>query len=117
MLALLLRKGAAVNARHGSGATALILGACLSDCLLFSLIDLNGLAASQEGHLECANILIESKADINLQANNGMTALYGACQAGHVDVVRLLIKNGCIVDHALPSGATALVIAAQRGHV
>ena len=78
-VAALLEKAADVNYRApDSGSTPLMM-------------------ASTYGFEDIARMLIEKGADVNLQANNGATALTGACRR-HPDIARLLLANGAKVD-------------------
>ena len=49
--------------------------------------------AANAGHLTVAQLLIEFKADVNVEDYDGDTALMHAARAGHLEVVRLLIEN------------------------
>lgn len=78
-VAALLEKGADVNYRApDSGSTPLMM-------------------ACTYGFEDIARMLIEKDADVNLQANNGATALIGACHR-HPNIARLLLANGANVD-------------------
>ncbi|MGH0133736.1 UNVERIFIED_CONTAM: hypothetical protein FKN15_025418 [Acipenser sinensis] len=78
------------------------------------------MVASYCGQCDCIRELIMQGADINLQREDGGTALSAACQYGHSKVVETLLKNGSNVHdqlHAsLQTGATALFFAAQQGN-
>ena len=80
-VAALLEKGVDVNCRApDSGSTPLMM-------------------ACAYGFADIAQLLIEKGADVNLQANNGATALIGACRR-HPEIARLLLANGAKVDVA-----------------
>ena len=75
--------------------------------------------ACQYGNIRIATLLLQARANINQQNNNGGTALMYACdsETPHNDLVRLLIQSGAdisIKDSELQQ--TALIVAAQRGH-
>ena len=92
------RKGAGVNTRGTDyGETALI-------------------AASQEGHIDVVQALLDKGADVNVKANNGTTALIAAAQEGHIEVVRALLDKGADVYAKNNGGVPALIIAALMGH-
>ena len=64
----------------------------------------------------CLQILIQNGANLNLQANNGMTALAIAASAGSTNCVDTLISAGADVNLASMEGVTALVLATSNGH-
>jgi ankyrin repeat protein len=51
-------------------------------------------AASADGHLEIARLLLEHRADVNARAINRETPLHVASRMGHVGIVRLLLEYG-----------------------
>ncbi|XP_062385508.1 ankyrin repeat and SOCS box protein 4 isoform X1 [Sardina pilchardus] len=57
--------------------------------------------------LECAHVLLESGAAINLMPN-GKTPLHVACAASHVDCVALLLEYGARINRLSHSGHTVL---------
>ena len=66
--------------------------------------------ASRKGHLEIVKLLIANKiTDINIQNNNGVTALMFASQKGHLEIVKLLIEKGANVNAQSKSGWTTLM--------
>ena len=46
------------------------------------------------GHCEVAKLLLEKSAQIDLQKNDGGSALMSASIEGHSEVVKLLLENG-----------------------
>lgn len=60
-------------------------------------------------------LLLNASADVDLQAQNGCTALHNAAANGHDSSVELLICQGCDVDVQNSGGATALHVAATKG--
>ena len=71
------------------------------------------------GNIRIATLLLQARANINQQNNNGHTALILACysETPHNDLVRLLIQSGA--DISIKSSElqnTALMYAAERGH-
>lgn len=78
-------------------------------------------AASQRGHLNVVNRLLEIGADVNAPPSErlGLTALQAAALGGHLTVVERLLEAGAEVD-AAPApkeGLTALQAAASVGHL
>ena len=72
--------------------------------------------ASQNGHYQCVDLLLQSKANLDIQTNEGRTALYIASQTGHHQCVDLLLHSKANPDIQSNEGATALCIASQNGH-
>lgn len=94
---LLLRNGAAVNARDSNGDTALTL-------------------AARQGFTPCAILLGHYGAAINPQNNAGDSAVHLATTGGHAAFVQHLIANHADLNTANNAGATPLLIAAQLAH-
>jgi hypothetical protein len=90
-----LTSGAHVDEPDETGATALMY-------------------AGAFGSLETIRALLDAKADVNLAATGGVTALIWA--AGDTAKVRLLLDRGAAIDAQAMDGTTALVSAAQRGN-
>ena len=95
----LLDEGADVNAKSGSGSTALMM-------------------ASSKGHKEIVAMLLEKKygADVNVKNNEGWTALDRASLNEHTEIVEMLLKNGADVNTKDNGGYTALIEASRKGH-
>ncbi|KRZ14572.1 KN motif and ankyrin repeat domain-containing protein 2 [Trichinella pseudospiralis] len=74
------------------------------------------LAVSQN-KLESVKLLLEAGANVNLQDEDGSTALMCAAEHGHKDIVRLLLDvpeiDASMVDQ---DGSTALSVAIDSGH-
>jgi KN motif and ankyrin repeat domain-containing protein len=49
--------------------------------------------AVSHGKLDLANMLLEAGADINLQDDDGSTALMCASEHGHIEIVNLLLTH------------------------
>lgn len=74
--------------------------------------------AAHEGHTEVVRLLLEARADMNLEHETGVTAMYVAAQNGHLEVLHLLKESGADCNQAEPgSGAPPMAIAAQGGHL
>jgi hypothetical protein len=95
--ALLIERGADVNAQGGWYGTALQ-------------------AASLYGHTEVATLLIERGADVNAQGGQFGTALQAASFHGHTGVATLLIERGADVNAQGGQYGNALQAASSRGH-
>jgi uncharacterized protein len=95
--ALLLEKGADVNARDEAGRTALI-------------------AASYDGKSKVVELLIEKGADVEAKSSDGSTALISAAGRGQTEVVKLLLKKGATADAKDNFNQTALMKAAWMRH-
>ena len=65
---------------------------------------------------EVVRILIEHKASVNVQSQNGFTPLYMAAQEDHDGVVRLLLASAANQSLATEDGFTPLAVALQQGH-
>jgi len=61
-------------------------------------------------------LLLEAKADPELKAQDGTTALMIASSKGHSSVVRKLLQAGATVNITNQGGWTALYLAAWGGH-
>ena len=90
-----LKEGANVNTKAASnGATPLMI-------------------ACQLNEYDIVKYLIESGADVKLQADNGGTPIYAAAAYADLSIVAMLIAKGAEVNQ-MSGGMTPLFIAAQR---
>ena len=96
-VAMLLEKGADVNALFYIGNTALI-------------------RASMDGHTETVTMLLDAGADVNVKNNGGATALIWASQKGHTEIVAMLLDEGADMNVMDVDGRTALISASEYGH-
>ena len=60
--------------------------------------------------------LLEAGAALDMQNNQGMTALMKACQKGHEQVARALLEAKADPNKATEDGRTPLMAAANFGH-
>jgi ankyrin repeat domain-containing protein 17 len=91
--------------------------------------------ASQEGHVELVQYLIQNNADVNQTTPAGETgnvyclgffahskfsinlALAYACESGHTEVAEILLNSGAHIDQTENEGRTPLMKAARAGHI
>ena len=71
---------------------------------------------ASNGHYEVVKLLLEAKADIESQDENGMTPLTRSAFWSHSEVVKLLLKDQANVESKDLRGLTPLAHAAYRGH-
>lgn len=137
-LQALLAKGADINAKDNDGNTALMVASDMSQgeggTLLVQEAYLNtstsggktvfsetvlsktALPAPDMSYIEIVKILLAQGADVNVKANNGVTALMRASWKGHGEIVKILLAKGADVNVKSNSGATALMMASRKGH-
>ncbi len=125
----LLAEGAAIDARDGSGATALLVATHANNveaarALIEAGADVNAkdgiddspyLYAGARGHLEILKMTLSHGADLKSTNRYGGTALIPAAERGHVETVRTLIEAGVAVDHVNRLHWTALLEAIILG--
>ncbi|GAB4460599.1 MAG: hypothetical protein OHK0029_24870 [Armatimonadaceae bacterium] len=126
-----LNKGADVNTRGGTVATALMASACTGKRLVAGLLHERGadihltsddgltalMCASRYGHTDMVRWLLEVGAEPNAHREDGETALAMAAAGGHADVARALAYGGADVDGRDREGRTPLMRAAFGGHL
>ncbi len=61
-------------------------------------------------------MLLKHKANVNLQAENGGTALHAASFYGHIGVIEILLKNEADINIETNDGLTSYDIASQANH-
>ena len=69
------------------------------------------MGACQTGQVEIASLLLENKAHINIQNNDGLTALMLASQNGYAETVSLLAQHGADVNIKDKTGLSSLMLA------
>jgi len=72
--------------------------------------------ASSVGHVKVVNILMDSRADLELKCNLGNTALHMAARAGHTSVVRALLVHRAALESKNAEGWTPLIWGSMNGH-
>jgi serine/threonine-protein phosphatase 6 regulatory ankyrin repeat subunit B len=73
--------------------------------------------ASKNDHIEVIKCLLTEGVDMNVQANNGLTALMLASGNGHLEVVKCLLVEGVDINVQTNDGLTALMLASGNGHL
>eukprot|EP00736_Rhodelphis_marinus_P010433 Rmarinus@m.19872 len=75
-------------------------------------------AASQEGHLEIVQFLVNEKgANYEEPDQYGWTPVHIASEGGHSEVVQFLIEKGADFERTNKHGRTPLHVAAREGHL
>ncbi len=97
ILAILLARGAKVDAQEKTGLTPLM-------------------SAAEQGHVIPSILLLDKGANPNLQDYAGNSPLLLAVANNHQDVARILIEKGADVDLADGEFTTPLMLAAQYGY-
>ncbi|XP_043955304.1 protein TANC2-like isoform X3 [Gambusia affinis] len=69
------------------------------------------------GHKDVVALLLDHRAQVDAQSDDGLTALGFAAAAGHLDIVTLLSHHKAKIGHMDSSGRCVLVLAAQHGHL
>ena len=76
------------------------------------------LEACKHGYADRVAVLLKSpNVEVNLQNNDGCTALMITSFEGHIEVVRLLLENGAHIDLQDIKGRSALQHASSKGHL
>jgi len=129
-VALLLAKGAKVEAADNNGNTPLIVAAREGHTETVALLLEKGanieaadkygntplILAAWEGHTEAVALLLAKGANIEAADNDGDTPLIWAAREGRTEAVALLLANGAKVEAANNCGDTPLILAAGHGH-
>jgi ankyrin repeat protein len=130
VVAVLLDKGADVNAQGGSLGNALQAASCKGHKEIVTLLlskgaDVNAqggrynnalLAALENDNTEIATLLVDKSTDVNAQSGQYGNALYMASYHGHKEIVTLLLDNGADVNAQGGSYGNALQAASLSGH-
>jgi ankyrin repeat protein len=97
LVAVLLEKGADVNAQGGRYNNAL-------------------LAALENGHTEIATLLVDKGADVNAQGGRYDNPLLAALERGYTEIATLLLHKGADVNAQSEHYGNALQAASCKGH-
>ena len=68
------------------------------------------------GHVRATKVLMAHDADVNLQNDEGITALMMSSYNGHTKIVELLFKYGADIAAETSIGKTALDFSTVKGH-
>ncbi|KAK8750314.1 hypothetical protein OTU49_014774 [Cherax quadricarinatus] len=83
-------------------------------------LDSNGFSpimwAAYYGQLPTVKLLIQNRAKVNLEGEDGETALLLAASNGHHEIIKLLISFGADPNHVDHMGNSALMYAAHNDH-
>ena len=83
-------------------------------CVLLTLAATHD--APSHSYDSCVALLVEAKADVDLQKGDGCTPLHAACYRGHPECCKLLMRGSASVGVANAAGFTPLLIACDQGH-
>jgi len=72
------------------------------------------MAAARYGHAGLVKNLVESKAQVNFQNDQGATPLIASSIRGHTDIVKTLVENKADVNHTTKNGDSALSLATWK---
>ena len=72
--------------------------------------------AARDGNIDAVEVLLKKDLDINIEDENGETALMLASQNGHHQIVELLLKEHANINQQNENEWTALMIASHNGH-
>ena len=70
--------------------------------------------AARDGNIDIVKLLLKEHVDINIQDENGETALMLASKNGHIQVVELLLKEHADVNIQNQDGLTAIMLAIEN---
>ena len=74
------------------------------------------MVAAYNGYVAVAEMLLDGGAAMDVQDNDGWTALYRAALNGHLDVVKLLLSRGSDRNIADRNGKKPVDVACQYGN-
>ena len=72
-------------------------------------------SAAHNGNIALVQKLLDEGVDVNIQDNEGYTALILASTYRHIDIVKLLLNSGANTNFQNNVGETALLLASLRG--
>jgi hypothetical protein len=100
----------------GNGHTDALRRLLTETSVAVNFVSKNGAApihlAVQNGHVECLQIMIDAKANVDQSDAHGSSPLYVAALHGHAECVRLLVSSDAIMDMQ----SDILVVASAMDH-
>ncbi|XP_063222406.1 ankyrin repeat and SAM domain-containing protein 3-like isoform X2 [Bacillus rossius redtenbacheri] len=132
LVELLLQHGAATDVHDNVGRTAVMLAVAYGHADILNVllqsspqealeaVDDRGWTAlfyaAHMGQLECLQVLIQHKCDVNtIASQSGETALMVAVRCGNMDFVKVLLRCGADATVVTGSGTSALSVAEALG--
>jgi ankyrin repeat protein len=94
MVNFLIKNGADVNAVDKAGNTALMLAAKNGNITLLLQNKDKAEAALKDVDVDIVKLLLDNKADVNVVAKDGTTALMLAAEVGNTEIVKSLLDKG-----------------------
>eukprot|EP01041_Mallomonas_annulata_P000359 gene359-658_t len=89
----------------------------LIPCIRHGITALMYAIRASEGPLLEHILRLTEGEDIDLESNNGDTALTIACRLGKISYIEMLLENGADINIETESGRTALIEATRGGHI
>jgi ankyrin repeat protein len=68
------------------------------------------------GYNRVTELLVAARCDVDLERNDGYTAMHLTAQEGHAPIIKQLIDAHCNVNSQAGDGCTPLHLAAKGGH-
>jgi serine/threonine-protein phosphatase 6 regulatory ankyrin repeat subunit B len=115
----LLENGADVNIQNNDGFSALMIASCiLYDGILSELYNNYGISYQREQNLETVGLLLKHGANVNMQNNQGMSALMIAVEEEATYIIsEFLVKHGAYTGlRTFNGGLSVLMIASRKGN-
>ena len=74
------------------------------------------IAASQEGHKNIVELLLEHKSDPNITTNEGLSSIFISSNSGNKSIVQLLLAHKADPNIPWKDGITAIWVTSQNGY-
>ena len=72
--------------------------------------------ACESGKTDMVKLLIDARADVNAQQDQGIRPLYSAVHFGHAETTQILVSHGADVNCTNEDGLSSLHVAAADGN-